>query len=200
MKRNNFRREVTGVEAYYLQNSHVQQWLDQIVEKLFTYCLLSGNDAHGEFIRGRQLVEKVAAELLTLSPLAEETLYEAVYQLVEQRLPDARVTGNFPSLATAMASMLAEGVRSALLNSGGVPFMPEAVTEHDGELTLANGEAKGELTQHRAGDLSASSLVPMTQGPGEVPSGVPENSSSTLVGSSKIVLRGGKAAVNLEAA
>ena len=101
------------METIFYQDSRVAQWLDLVVEKLFTVCLLSGPDADAEFRRGQRAVEKVVQTLINMS-LPYEEIDNGVRQLIEQRLPDSRVTQNFPQLYIVMARMIREGVHGQI--------------------------------------------------------------------------------------
>ena len=102
------------MQAYYYNDAHLKEWVDEIVEKLLTVCLLTGQEADLEFARGQQAVKKIVQVLHELSDLPPEALYEGLEQLLEQRLPDARVTENFPMFGEVMTRMINGGIAQAL--------------------------------------------------------------------------------------
>lgn len=94
------------METFYKENSDVQEWVDILIEKLFTVSLLSGPEADSEFYRGRQAAEKISGILQSITNLPEDTLKEGIRQLIEQRLPDTRVIENFPQFYRLMEEMI----------------------------------------------------------------------------------------------
>jgi len=87
--------------------------------------LLTGQEADLEFIRGQQAVKKIVQVLHELSDLPPEALYDGLEQLLEQRLPDPRVTENFPMFGDVMTRMINGGIAQAL--DGYVTTEPESV-------------------------------------------------------------------------
>ena len=75
----------------------LREWIDQITEKVFTVCLLTGVDSDAEFQNGSQIVMKITSLLQGISSFPSEYLEDGVKQLLEQQLPDARVINNFPT-------------------------------------------------------------------------------------------------------
>lgn len=98
------------METYFKENTDVQAWVDLLIEKIFTVCLLNGSDADSEFSRGRQAANRIAGILQGLSDFPEDTLKEGIRQLVEQRLPDPRVIDNFPQFYRLMEDMIKSGL------------------------------------------------------------------------------------------
>lgn len=92
------------MEAYCHNDPRVQEWISQIVEKIFTVCLLTGIDSEAEFQKGCQIIIKLT------SLLQSELLADGVKQLLDQRLPDVRVINSFPAFQATMDSMLREGL------------------------------------------------------------------------------------------
>lgn len=102
------------MEAYYHKDPRIEEWIDQIIEKVFTVCLLNGLDSEVEFQRGCQIVSKVTLLLRGISTFPDEYLEDGLKQLLEQQLPDARVINNFPSFQNLMSKMLHEGVAKGI--------------------------------------------------------------------------------------
>ena len=92
------------MEACFHNDPRVQEWISKIVEKIFTVCLLTGIDSEAEFQKGCQIIIKLT------SLLQSELLEDGVKQLLDQRLPDARVIDSFPAFQATMDSMLREGL------------------------------------------------------------------------------------------
>lgn len=107
----------TNMETYFYDDARIQELLDTIVEKLFTVCLLTGNDADNEFAKGRSIIQKVGQILVESPGITPDLLGNALIQLVEQRLPDKRVIDNFPLFHSIMGKMIIEGIDSLQLNS-----------------------------------------------------------------------------------
>lgn len=102
------------MEAYFHSDPRIEEWVDQITEKIFIVCRLTGDDSEVEFQRGCQIVTKVTNVLQGISMFPSEYLEEGVKQLLEQRLPDSRVINNFPTFRDTMNKMLAEGMVRAI--------------------------------------------------------------------------------------
>jgi len=102
------------LEAYYHSDPRIEEWVNEITEKIFTVCLLTGDDAELEFQRGCQIVTKVTNLLQGISMFPAEYLDEGLKQLLEQQLPDSRVISNFPTFQDTMNKMLREGMLSAI--------------------------------------------------------------------------------------
>ena len=98
------------MEAYYHKDPKIEEWVNQIIEKIFTTCLLTGADADAEYQRGCQIVEKLAFLLKGFSTFPSEYLEDGLKQMLEQQLPDSRVINNFPSFQDIMNKMLKEGI------------------------------------------------------------------------------------------
>lgn len=94
------------METFFKGDSDVREWVDILIEKLFTVSLLSGPEADSEFYRGRQAAEKISSILQSITNLSEDTLKEGIRQLIEQRLPDTRVIENFPQFYSLMEEMI----------------------------------------------------------------------------------------------
>lgn len=111
------------MEAYFSDDARLKEWVDEIVEKLITVCLLQGQEADLEFARGQQAVQKIALALYEISELPPSVLSDGLRQILEQRLPDARVIENFPTFNEVMNRMIQEGIIQAL------PDHPNVVLE-----------------------------------------------------------------------
>lgn len=104
----------TILEAYFHNDPRIVEWVDQITEKVFTVCLLTGVDSDAEFQRGCQIVAKVTSLLQGISMFPSEYLEDGLKQLLEQQLPDARVINNFPAFQETMEKMIREGISKAI--------------------------------------------------------------------------------------
>lgn len=102
------------MEAYFHSDPRIEEWVDQITEKIFTVCLLTGVDSELEFQEGCQIVRKLTHLLQGISIFPAEYLEDGLKQLVEQQLPDARVINNFPTFQETMNKMLKEGLTRAI--------------------------------------------------------------------------------------
>jgi len=102
------------LEAYFHSDPRIEEWVDQITEKIFTVCLLTGVDSEVEFQRGCQIVTKVTHLLQGISIFPVEYLEDGLKQLLAQQLPDARVINNFPTFQDTMNKMLHEGLTRAI--------------------------------------------------------------------------------------
>ncbi|MFZ3371833.1 MAG: hypothetical protein WA131_02230 [Desulfitobacteriaceae bacterium] len=100
------------METFFQSDSRIKSLLEQIIEKIFTVCLLKGTEAElaVEFAKGRQLVVKVTMLLTEISSLPPTALVDAIHQLLEQRLPDQRIINNFPKFYQVMEDMIREGI------------------------------------------------------------------------------------------
>jgi len=102
------------MEAYFHDDPRIEAWVDEITEKLFTVCLLTGADSEVEFQNGCQIVSKITNILQGISIFPSEYLEDGLKQLLEQQLPDSRVINNFPTFQETMKNMISEGMRQAL--------------------------------------------------------------------------------------
>ncbi len=102
------------MEAYFHSDPRIEEWIDQITEKIFTVCLLTGVDSEVEFQKGCQLVTKVTHLLQGISIFPSEYLEDGLKQLLEQQLPDSRVINNFSTFQVTMNKMIHEGMTRAI--------------------------------------------------------------------------------------
>jgi len=93
------------LDASFHNDPRIREWTNQIVEKIFTVCLLTG-DSVVEFQKGCQLIIKLTAFLRETATLSSESLADEVKQSLKQRLPDARVINSFPEFQATMDRML----------------------------------------------------------------------------------------------
>jgi len=98
------------MEAYYHRDPRIEEWVEQIIEKIFTTCLLGGIDSEAEYQKGCQIVEKLTSLLQGFSTFPSEYLADGIKQIIEQQLPDSRVINNFPTFNDTMNQMLYEGM------------------------------------------------------------------------------------------
>ena len=104
------------MEAYFHKDSRIEEWVDEITEKLFTMCLLTGVDSETEYQRGCEIVMKVTTLLQEIPTFPSEYLEDGLKQLLEQQLPDAQVINNYPTFLDNMNKMLREGMAKAIDN------------------------------------------------------------------------------------
>ena len=102
------------LEAYFHNDPRIEEWVNEITEKIFTVCSLTGADAEVEFQNGCQIVSKIANILQGISIFPSEYLEDGLKQLLEQQLPDTRVINNFPTFQDTMKNMIREGMKMAL--------------------------------------------------------------------------------------
>ncbi|MHB8125882.1 MAG: hypothetical protein ACYDEJ_09640 [Desulfitobacteriaceae bacterium] len=106
------------METFFHSDSRIQQWLEQIIEKIIIVCLLKGTESEAvlEFKKGRQLVGKISLLLTDISSLPPSAVFDAILQLLKQRLPDQRIIDNFPNFYQVMEAMIGEGITSVAEN------------------------------------------------------------------------------------
>ncbi|SHH84023.1 hypothetical protein [Desulfosporosinus lacus] len=118
------------MEAYYHNDPRIQEWVEQIIETIFTTCLLSGKDSETEYQKGCKTVGKLSSLLQGFSTFPSEYLADGLKQIIEQQLPDPRVISNFSTFIETMNRMLNEGMLKAM---GDIPEeskiieMPESI-------------------------------------------------------------------------
>ena len=98
------------METYFHNDPRIRKWINQIIERIFTVCILTGVDSDEEFEKGCQIVMKLASLLQDIENFPSEFLADGVKQLLEQQLPDSRVINNFPTFQVIMDRMLHEGI------------------------------------------------------------------------------------------
>lgn len=102
------------METFYHSEPRIQEWVEQVIEKIFTTCLLSGNDSDQEYQKGCQLIAKLTELLLGFNTFPSEYLADGIIQIIEQQLPDSRVINNFPTFNGTMNKMLQEGMSKVI--------------------------------------------------------------------------------------
>ncbi|HEY8909305.1 MAG TPA: hypothetical protein VIM51_03355 [Desulfosporosinus sp.] len=117
------------MEAYFNNDPRIREWVNQITEKIFTVCLLTGADSDAEFQSGCQIVMKLIALFQDIPTIPSEFLADGVKQLLEQQLPDTRVIANFPAFQATMERMLREGILKTIENQNTVVFKSVTSTE-----------------------------------------------------------------------
>ncbi len=120
------------MDAYYLNNPRIQEWINQIMEHIFTSCILTGVDSEAEFQKGCELVIKLTSLLHEIPTIPSEFLADGIKQLLEQQLPDARVITSLPAFQPTMDRMLHEGLLK-------VTATPIKVEESNLELVADSG-------------------------------------------------------------
>ena len=101
------------METYFQNDPRIRKWVNQIIDRIFTVCILNGVDSDGEFQKGCQIVMNLTSLLKDIPTLPSEFLADGVKQLIEQQLPDACVMNNFPTFQAIMDRMLREGILKA---------------------------------------------------------------------------------------
>lgn len=122
------------MEAYFHSDPRIEEWVDQITEKLFAVCLLTGADSEAEYQSGCEIVAKVTHLLQGISIFPSEYLEDGLKQILEQQLPDSRVVNNFPTFQDTMTRMLRQGMMQAIdiQNKENLPFIASAeITTND---------------------------------------------------------------------
>ncbi|KGK89848.1 hypothetical protein DP73_09480 [Desulfosporosinus sp. HMP52] len=109
------------MEAYYHNDPRIGEWVEKIIEEIFTTCLLTGVDSEAEFQKGCEFVSKLASLLQDFSTFPSEYLADVLKQIIEQQLPDSRVIANFPSFKDIMNKMLEEGMLKVMETSKSFP-------------------------------------------------------------------------------
>ncbi len=102
------------LEAYFHSDPRIVEWVDQIIEKIFTVCQLTGVGSEVEFERGCQIVTKITQLLQEISILPSEYLEDGLKQLLEQQFPDSQVINKYPKFQDTMNKMLRKGMTSAI--------------------------------------------------------------------------------------
>ncbi|MDA8222218.1 MAG: hypothetical protein M0Z35_11075, partial [Desulfitobacterium hafniense] len=98
------------METYFYDDPRIRKWINQIIERIFTVCILTGVGSDEEFQKGCQIVMKLTMLLQDIPSFPSEFLTDGVKQLIEQQLPDSRVINNFPKFQVTMDRMLHEGI------------------------------------------------------------------------------------------
>lgn len=141
------------MEAYFHKDSRIEEWIDQITEKVFTVCLLTGFDSEAEFQSGCQIVTKLSSLLLEIPTFPSEYLEDGIKQLVEQQLPDAQIINNFAAFQENMDRMLSEGISSAIKLSKKETLKPAASnSENEVGYILKEHENFMEVTDKKESD------------------------------------------------
>ncbi|MCB8816365.1 hypothetical protein [Desulfosporosinus shakirovi] len=102
------------MEAYYHNDPRIQEWVEQIIETIFTTSLLSGKDSEVEYQKGCQIAGKLSSLLHGFSTFPSQYLVDGLKQIIEQQLPDPRVINNFPAFTETMNRMINEGMLKAM--------------------------------------------------------------------------------------
>ena len=124
------------METFFQSDSRIKSWLEQIIEKIFTVCLLKGTESElaVEFTKGRQLVVKITMLLTDISLLPPTAVVDAIHQLLEQRLPDQRIIDKFPNFYQVMEDMIREGI--AIVTETRNPLLEQNIKSLDSKDNL----------------------------------------------------------------
>lgn len=158
------------MEAYFHSDPRLEEWVNQITEKIFAVCLLTGVESEAEFQKGCQIVTKIAHLLQEITIIPAEYLEDGLKQLLEQQLPDSQAIADFPTFQTTMNNMLREGLNRALTNQSEEPIkilsstkisIPVENTKENAlqdSMILCDGET-GRSMNVNNGDLSAEQAI-----------------------------------------
>ncbi len=99
------------METYFLSESHIQLWLDQLIEKIAAVSHLeeSQSEYSLEFEEGRKLVENITGLLTNTSSLPPSRVFEPIIFLIEQRLQGQRID-ELTNFNKVMEAMVSEGI------------------------------------------------------------------------------------------
>ncbi len=113
------------METYFLSESHIKLWLDQLIEKIAAVSHLeeSQSEYSLEFEEGRKLVENITGLLTNTSSLPPSRVFEPIIFLIEQRLQGQRID-ELTNFNKVMEAMVSEGIA---LVSGELNIEPEAI-------------------------------------------------------------------------
>lgn len=103
------------METTFQSNPQIKEWVNQIIDKNFTICLLTRIYADDEFEKGCLIITEIASLLVEISTFPSDYLEEGLRQLLKQHLPDAPVINNFPTFDDTMNKMLHEGISKVLV-------------------------------------------------------------------------------------
>jgi len=131
------------LETYFHNDPRIRKWINQIIERIFTVCILTGVDSDEEFQKGCQIVMKLTALLKEIPTLPSEFLVDGIKQLMEQQLPDALVINNFPQFQVIMERMLNEGILKA--TDSVLPDLTPTIIKSDIQNAQAEVQAKADV-------------------------------------------------------
>ena len=131
------------METYFHNDPRIRKWINQIIERIFTVCILTGVDSDEEFQKGCQIVMKLTALLKEIPTLPSEFLVDGIKQLMEQQLPDALVINNFPQFQVIMERMLNEGILKA--TDSVLPDLTPTIIKSDIQNAQAEAQAKADV-------------------------------------------------------
>jgi len=131
------------LETYFHNDPRIRKWINQIIERIFTVCILTGVDSDEEFQKGCQIVMKLTALLKEIPTLPSEFLVDGIKQLMEQQLPDALVINNFPQFQVIMERMLNEGILKA--TDSVLPDLTPTIIKSDIQNAQAEAQAKADV-------------------------------------------------------
>lgn len=102
------------METFYHNDPRIEEWVGQIIEKVHSTSLSTGEDADAEYQIGCKNVAYLASLLMEFSTFPSEYLADALQQIVEQQLPDSRVVNSFPTFQDIMNRMLKDGISKVM--------------------------------------------------------------------------------------
>jgi hypothetical protein len=112
-------RRWTNLETYFLSESQIQLWLDQLIEKIITVSQLEETQSEyfQEFEKGRKLVEEITGLLTNISSLPPSSVFEPIIHLIEQRLQGQKIV-DLSGFNKVMESIVSKGIAVASGESG----------------------------------------------------------------------------------
>lgn len=104
-------RRWTNLETYFLSESQIQLWLDQLIEKIITVSQLEETQSEyfQEFEKGRKLVEEITGLLTNISSLPPSSVFEPIIHLIEQRLQCQKIT-DLSGFNRVMEAIVSNGI------------------------------------------------------------------------------------------
>lgn len=113
------------METYFLSESQIQLWLDQLIEKIITVSQLEETQSEYalEFENGRKLVEEITGLLTNISLLPPSSVSDPIINLIEQRLQGQKIV-DLSSFNKVMGAIVSKGIAVA---SGKLDIEPQAI-------------------------------------------------------------------------
>jgi len=98
------------MEAYFLDDKKIIEWVDLIIEKLLTFSLLKNEELSAKDIdEVSQAIANISDALQKITPLSPQALTEVINQLVKQRLPEDKVMNHFADFYDYLNKFLSPG-------------------------------------------------------------------------------------------
>jgi hypothetical protein len=100
------------LETYFLSDSQIQHWLDQLIEKIIAVSQSEEQNQTEyslEFEKGRQLVEEITGLLTNISSMPPSSVFDPIIHLIEQRLQCQKIV-DLTNFNKVMEAMVSEGI------------------------------------------------------------------------------------------